>query len=181
MIQIRLIAGVLLLIGSSLIALSYSGKENLASVEAGILSQSAPEKESLKQLRGVSVVVEQVKPNVQHIITSEQARAIIEARLRANNVPILSEDEAFMTTAAGHLYLKLKILKTGSTNAYSYSWQLQLLQRVRLDRDPSFRMLAPTWNRDDMGFAPGAAASSDLKQGIRDLVDRFCMDYQANN
>lgn len=164
MIQIKLIAGLLFLFGSCLLALSYDGKENLASVGAGTLSQSAPEKESLNQLRGVSVVVEQVKPNVQHVITSEQARAIVEARLRANNVPILSKDEAFTITGAGHLYLKLKILKAGSTNAYSYSWQLQLLQRVRLDRDPSFKMLAPTWNRDDMGFAPGVAASSDLRK-----------------
>ena len=175
------IAGFLFLMCSFLTLRAYDAEESHASSSPIPAAQSAPEKESLKDLRGVSVIIEQIKPNVQHIISSEQARAIVEARLRLNAVPILSKEEVLKTKGAGHLYLKLKILRAGAANQYSYSWQLQLLQRVSLDRDPSFRMLAPTWNRDDMGFASGSLAASDLKEAIKDVVDRFCIDYRTNN
>ena len=175
------IGGILLFTFSFLTLRAYDSEGRSASSSAIPAAQSAPEKESLKGLRGVSVVIEQIRPNVQNIITSEQARAVVEARLRLNAVPILSKEEVLNIKGAGHLYLKLKILKAGTANQYSYSWQLQLLQRVSLDRDSSFKMLAPTWNRDDMGFASGALAAMDLREGIKDVVDRFCSDYRVNN
>jgi hypothetical protein len=84
-----LIGGILVL-ASSFVILQANGRgRRKASSGPSPLSQSAPEKGSLKGLQGVNIVIEQVKPNVQHIITKEQARAIVEARLRLNGIPIL--------------------------------------------------------------------------------------------
>lgn len=162
--------------------ISHSVHSRLApSKNLSLLNQSSPEKESLKNLRGISIVVEQVKPNVQQIITQEQARAIVETRLKTNGLLVLNKTQVMHTQNAGYLYLKLKILKIGNTNQYSYSWQLQLLQRVSLDRDSSFRILAPTWNRDNMGYANERVAASDLRIAIKEIVDMFSNDYREAN
>lgn len=79
------------------------------------------------------------------------------------------------------LYLRLSVLQNKTTGLYSHFYELSLNQEVKLDRDLTFKMFAPTWQKMNLGYAGTAVAESAIRSAIGDIVDVFCNSYLAAN
>lgn len=134
---------------------------------------------SLRKLTGVHVLIEDLSSFGKQILDQQQLQTDVELRLRRNGIRVLSFSEHITTSGQPYLYLQITVLE--NDGLYSYSYEISLWQRVRLDRDPSFRMGAPTWIRSSTGYAGSRVARTSVRANILDTIDQFCNDYLKAN
>lgn len=134
----------------------------------------AEERASLDNLGAFGVVVDVEAPRT---LAAHPALAVdalhqqTRAQLRAADAPVLSASAWAQQAGAPYLYLHVNAADAGQ-GLVPFSIEVQLLQRVRLDRDPAARLMVPTWesevvglvSRDQLARIPEAAAL---------LVDEF--------
>ena len=149
------------------------------------------ERASLRNLKGVQVVVERLSSETEKVISADQIQQFVEHRLRRSSVRVLSKDEMRTTPGMPELRVHLEVFSrllssAGTPIGYLYSFTIDLEQGALLERDPSFFTFASTWQA--RGTAVGGAAiaashhdlSSLILQHISEEVDRFINDYLAS-
>lgn len=140
-----------------------------------------PERETLRGLDGVMVLVEELRPDiVADGMTVNMVQNTAEERLRDANIKVLSEDELRDTPGFPYLYINFNSVKLPGESGYIYSINLELYQAVILDRDLDNKCLASTWETSLVGIAPASQAKG-LTSRISKLVDEFVSDYKAVN
>lgn len=144
-------------------------------------TEADPERETLRGLDGVMVLVEDLRPDViADGVTVKMIQTAAEKKLKAAGIKVLSENELMSTPGYPYLYINLNSIKPPGGSGYIYSISLELYQAVTLDRDSKNKCLASTWEVSMVGMV----TTSQLK-GVVDrisaLVDEFMDDYAAAN
>ena len=140
------------------------------------------QRESLRGLPGVEVVVEEVKSDAQvDGLSQESIRAAVELILRSKGIRVLTQSERSETPAKPYLYVSVGTDKQTS-GQYSFSPRVELYQAVSLVQRPQHMMPALTW------FMPGKLRTVGQQNirlwiinSIEPLVREFANDFLAVN
>jgi hypothetical protein len=144
----------------------------------GISSALTSDQEALVGLKGVYVLVEYIRPELERLgIIEKQIKTDVELRLRKAGVRVLTKVEKSNTPDAATLYVKENGLIT-SRGLYLFSIDVQLLQLVTLARGS--RVVGCIWIHNDIGIV-GIDNISKIRPRLADLVDKFINDYLAAN
>jgi len=143
--------------------------------------KEVPERESLKGLTGIEVMVEPLNIEVERLgLETLKLQHDIRHRLQQAGVHVLTEHERLATTTAAMLVVRVDALHD-RIGRYFYCVDLLLTQRVRLRGQASPDVSAVTWMR------PGGIAlvADDNVRHIQNQVfrrvDEFVKDYLAEN
>ncbi|MCX5809940.1 MAG: hypothetical protein NTX36_11315 [Proteobacteria bacterium] len=133
-------------------------------------------RQTIKGLEGVSVIVEDIQPNIQKYaqkagITKEQIQKDVEAKLKSNGIKVLTKDEWLKTPGRPVLYVNINTHET-EKYWYAYNVRLELKQVVSLEANPSIKTLASTWSIDITGVA-NIGTLGVIKNAVDGLVSRF--------
>lgn len=133
-------------------------------------------RKTLVGLTRISVLLENVDEDAQQRgLSAHQIQTDVELRLRQAGIPVADTSEQ----GNPYLYVNVQTLRL-ERGAYVWHLEVQLLQRVALDRNPSNTLLAPTWGSSKLGII-GADKLSQLRDDIRDMVDEFINAFLAAN
>ena len=153
----------------------------LVCVDLSIAQTREQQRESLRGLQGVEVVVEDLNPSAQvEGLSQETIRAAVELILRSKGIRILSHSERSETRRNPHLYIVVGPEKA-SSGQYSFNARVELHQAGSLVQRPQ-EMPAPTW------FTPGKLRTVGQQNArlwvinsIEPLVREFANDFLAVN
>ncbi len=137
-------------------------------------ADTALERESLRDLDGVRVAVEDAAPG------GDQLRKAVEAKLRSAGIKLLNSGE-FPT---GDPFLRVRVSTTAASGGMIvYLVQLDFAQIVFLRRNPAVTFnRAQTWKATErMGLIPSARLAGKINQELSNQVDQFINDYLAVN
>ena len=155
----------------------------LTCLDLSMAYAATPEqRESLKGLPGVQVLIEDIRPDAQADGLSQEAiRSVVELILRSKGIRVLTESERSETPSKPYLYVHVGTDKN-SSGQYSFNSRVELHQAVSLVHRPQQIMLAPTW------FSPGkfrTVGHQNMRlwiiNSIEPLVREFANDFLAVN
>ena len=138
------------------------------------------QRESLRGLQGVEVVIEGIRPDAQSDGLSQEAiRAAVELILRSNGIRVLTQSESIKTPAAPYLYVRTSTYNH-SSDLSAYAVTVEFIQKVSLVHRPQQMMSATTWEKGSIG----TTGHSDIRQvinSVEKLVKAFANDFLAVN
>jgi len=136
------------------------------------------ERENLRGLPGVFVIVEELEPDIQRDgLTDTQLQTDVELRLRKAGIRVLTEKESFNVPGKPYLYVQISSLIT--KGGYAFHILIGLNEQAYFTRNNSL-VHAYAWDQAGMG----STSTHDMiyiRQKVGDLVDRFINDYLAVN
>lgn len=139
------------------------------------------ERESLRRLPGVEIVVETFLPEEEAAGFSRDAiRAGAEQVLQSNGVRILSPSERLQTQSAPFLYIKVNPFKHSDVEMYCLAIQVELHQAVSLINRPDQRMSGRTWNRVQVAII-GEQITDRVTELVEPLIKQFANDFLTVN
>ena len=139
------------------------------------------QRQTLAGLRGVSIVVEDVSPDVEKDgLTAATLHADMQQKLRQAGVAVLTEDQAARAPGSPHLYLKLSAMKHGG-GFYAYHIQLGVRQNVILLRAARGIGFATTWSATEVLGTVAWANLGSIRDDVKAEVDQFIKAYFAVN
>jgi hypothetical protein len=135
---------------------------------------------ALKGVRSVAVSTRGFAPEFERFgLSATGAREIVESRLRAHGIEILTEEQALQDRAAALMDLTLHANEL-DFGMYSCSTNLQLRQKIPLGADSSSFITETVWSRGMSGWKDDL----DLRLiygEVAQLVDQFLADHAAQN
>ena len=141
----------------------------------------------LKGLEGVEVLVEEVKADLENYnFTATQIQTDVEAKLREAEIRILSmeENEKLQPLRKPYLYIKINTRKLPwAREVIAYNVEVELKQLVTIPSLPKSTrkpFYAPTWYESFVGAAT-PRNFPEIRDGVRQLVDKFIKAYQTAN
>ncbi len=147
----------------------------------------ASDPDVLYNLKGVGVVVETIRPEVEKDgLTQAQLKIDVEQMLRSAGIKVLSEEEKEKSRGKEYLYVNVQVSKTSQG---SYVCLVQVLLKELINtlryRLPAFPAAfipptqAITWqSKGAMGLTGDL---SNVKQAVKDGMDEFINAYLASN
>ena len=139
------------------------------------------EKETLRGLTGVQVVVEDLRPEVERRgLTRDQIQTDVELRLRRNKIRVLSTDESFITPGKPWLYVSVTVGPCEESLFAAFNISLELKQQVILERDQTKVPFAITWIKWGVG-AESVNNLQSIRDWVKEYVDIFSNDFLAVN
>jgi hypothetical protein len=148
----------------------------LATLFALTCAAAVDERDSLRDLDGVKVVVE----DVSHGLSRDQIQKDIESQLRRAGIKVLNSGEF----PVGDPYLRVRVATTPErAGLVAYSVALEFAQVVFLRRDPTVTFnRAPTWKAPDrIGLVPPAKLAESIQHDLAEQVDQFIAAYYFVN
>lgn len=104
------------------------------------------DRQTLKGLRRLAVVVEDLDPDLERQVSLSTLQTDIELKLRLAGITVLSQRETLRTLGSPYLYVRVNVLQSNSTpGLFAYSVSVALKQRAALVRDPEILVGAETW------------------------------------
>jgi len=139
---------------------------------------------TLTGLQGVSVIVEDLQPNVLKYATKfglskAQVQQDAENLLRANGIRILSGDEWMKAPGRPLLYISINTHET-EKYWYAYDIKVELRQLATLDANPTVKTLAVTWSLNITGQA-NIGTLNVIRKDAGVMVGRFVQAWRAGN
>jgi len=130
---------------------------------------------TLRGVKGVDVEIGPMNSEVENLgLGKGQIQTEVELTLRRNGIPITTDS----SSTNGRLFVVVNCIAISNLKgALACSLSMELLQDVRLVRDPNISSQASTWKT-------GGVAVRDLtslRQDIRDMADEFSNDYLEQN
>ena len=141
-------------------------------------SDGAADRESLRGLTGVYVLVEKLPDRLQTLVTDDQIQTDVELRLRKTGIRVLSEEEWLQ--ASGHPTLYVNVNAVSVEGKYSYSVNADLTQDVMLVRNKATAR-GNTWSTDGVGQVAEGNLRSRVREVLGDTIDRFANAYLSVN
>jgi hypothetical protein len=150
----------------------------------------------LQGLQAVCVHVENLDPELKKELkkgglTEDTLQNVVERKLEAAGVKVLSCEEFKKSDFAGMLYLNVRILmpetlqkytytvdgervpKGGATERYLYRIDVDLRQMVSLLRKPDVRGLSTTWSTGSLGFRRLNRIQADVMEQIQTFIGAY--------
>lgn len=152
-----------------------------------ICAQSDADRATLAGLNGVYPLLGFASDGTMVGLNETSLQTLLELRLRAAGVPVLTEDQMLAAPGFPELDLSIVIIKDetvgGTLRGYAYAVRLELAQSILLRRTPEIGHVAgSTW---DTGVLIGTSAidrsASHIREMVTELVDRFANDYLTMN
>jgi len=134
------------------------------------------DRESLKGLRTVRVVVERIEPAAERQgLSSASVQTDVELKLRQAGIAVESSARAW-------IYVNVNVLVPSQQYApLAYCVQLDLHQSAALTRNPQIVVTAVTWQGTGaVGIVP-VGQLSRVRESVRDMVEQFINDWLAVN
>jgi len=140
------------------------------------------QRESLRGLQGVEVIVEEIKSDAQvDGLSQESIRAAVELILRSKGIRVLTQSERSETASKPYLYVSVGTDKQAS-GQYSFSVRVELHQAVSLVQRPQQVTSAPTWfTPGKLRTVPGQNIRLWIINAIEPLIREFVSDFLAVN
>jgi len=136
---------------------------------------------TLKGLRGVRVLVEDLAPEVEREgLVKDQIQKSIEERLRQAEIKVLTQEEAMKVPGEPYLYVNININFAKGAEVCSYSIDAALIQNVTLVRSPKQTTYAVTWSTGGVGLV-AKKSLSELKQSVEEIADIFGKAFLSVN
>ncbi len=150
----------------------------------GAVAAKTPEQrqaDTLRALPGVYFIVENVSAAGQADgLRTDQIRQDIEFQLRRAGIHIMSEAEWSRTPGKPFLYVRVSLAKSGPR--YAYHLEVQLLQRVKLERYLELAPVqVPTWAAPEEIGIIDAEQLQEVRRFLADQMARFVSAYLAVN
>jgi hypothetical protein len=137
-------------------------------------ADTALDRESLRDLEGVRVAVEEGTPG------AAEWRNAVEAKLRSAGIKVLDSGES----PTGDPFLRLRVATTSANGGLiGYLVELDFAQIVFLSRNPAVTFnRAQTWKAvERLGVIPPSRLAQKINQELSDQVDQFIRAYLAVN
>jgi hypothetical protein len=141
-----------------------------------------PNRQTLRGLQGVRVLIEDLEPEIERSgLTKNQLQKDVEGKLRDAGIKTLTQEECSKTPGEPYLYVNINLNagKAGDEK-YSYSVDIGVIQGVRLQRDPRQKTYAVTWSTGGVGSIEKEFVSR-LSDSVEDLVNVFIKAYLSVN
>jgi len=139
------------------------------------------ERDSLRDLDGVKVVVEDVSKLAEaRGVQRDQLQRGIEAKLRAAGIKVLNSGEF----PVGDPYLRVRVDATEEkAGMMAYHLSLEFAQVVFMRRDPTITFnRAATWKAPDrIGLVPAPKLSESIQNDLSGQLDQFIEAFRAVN
>ena len=137
--------------------------------------------ESLRGLKGVYVFVEYLYPDIEKDgLRKDSIQTDVVLKLQLAGIKVLTRKEFVKEPGRPYLYINVNSVKNESFS-YVYYIEVDLIQKVFLARDPKTRTFGTTtWRKVGMGIV-GEQKADDIRDNIKDLVDKFINDYLSVN
>jgi type II secretory pathway component PulM len=150
-----------------------------AITQSTVILTGERKRETLRDLTGVEVVVEQIPADAERDgLSTSQLKKYVESQLGGAGIRVLTHEER--RTQPGHAYLYVSINTVKTRSIYSYAIELSLNQTVRLTRHPTIATFAPTWSAQVAGTTT-AEHLDTIREDVSDFVQAFINDYLAMN
>ncbi len=155
----------------------------LTTLDLGLArAASVRERESLRELPGIYVLIEAMKPDAQADgLSAEAIQTATDHILRASGIRVLTQKEMRDSPEGAVLYVKVSTVKT-PVGTYAYSATVELFQETQLVRQPLLGVSGITWRA--LGIV-GSASQDHLRDAIDSAVQpqvkEFANDFQAVN
>lgn len=134
---------------------------------------------ALRGLKGVSVLVEHIKPEAERLgITQDQIKTDVELRLRKAGIRVLAQTEKDKTPGMPYLYVNVTALISSEAGLCVYGIEVHLKEIVTLAR--GLKASGSVWDTGKIGSV-GTQNIRKIRDGVGDLVDKFINDYLAAN
>jgi len=133
---------------------------------------------TMKGIKAVTVKVSVTTPeDVREFLVEDQLQTMAELKLRKWGIKIIPKTPGCQT-----LYLEVLGKYREPPGIYLCVVSVQLLQWVKLERNPKISVYTETWSDEFLayGSTPNAVASYSQK-GLEDLVDKFINVYLTVN
>ena len=159
----------------------------LSLLSAGVVARSVGQadnnnsRQTLAGLTGLYVSVELKTDDAQQNGSTEaQLRTDVELKLREAGIKVVAFGEINGTP---YLYVGVSALPLKSIRGvYAVSVNADLIQVIRLVRNPSTLALGRTWNATGVYGTLGASiVGEEVRKRVRDLADQFINVYLAAN
>jgi hypothetical protein len=128
-----------------------------------------------ESLRGISAVPVSVQVSDGSGTTSSLLQSYVELQLRKAGIRVPSNNERTKKDGDALLYVKV-----WSWNHEIRSVEVELVQLVNLNRDPTIKATVATWEVRTWG-GDRASTDADIKRAVSDILDDFINDYLAVN
>ncbi|MFC1692113.1 hypothetical protein ACFL1R_01245 [Candidatus Latescibacterota bacterium] len=139
------------------------------------------QKNVLKDLKGVEVLVEDLKPDIEKDgLSKSSIQTDVELKLRMAGIKVLTEEEWLKEPGTPYLYVSVNSFKKEEEVSYSINIALELNETVCLVRDLTMSCNAVTWSTSYIGKV-GKLKVNEIRDGVKDRVDIFINDYLAVN
>jgi hypothetical protein len=143
----------------------------------------ARHRKTLAGVPSVHILVEELSDDLKKAgLSTAMLQTDAELRLRTVGIRVATEDESFSLPGSPYLYVAVTGIKdattTGKYRGYSAAVELQFVQAVGLNRDPSIRVEAPTWSI--MNIVTGSTVEV-IRKSVRDFTDHFANAYLTAN
>lgn len=136
-------------------------------------------RETLRDLTGVEVVVEQIPADAERDgLSTNELKSYVESQLDGAGIRVLTHEER--RTQPGHAYLYVSINTVKTKSIYSYAIEISLNQTVRLTRHPTIATFAPTWSAQIAGTTT-AEHLDTIREDVSNFVQAFIHDYHSMN
>ncbi len=140
-----------------------------------LLAASEHQTASLRGIRSMSVVVEEIKPGISGL-TEKAIQTDVELKLRMTGVKVDS-------SAKTYLYVQVTWLSThmgGRHVGYGYYVQVKFEQGVTA-LETGWQGIASTWGSGSIGSSPTEGAGRRIRRTVKENVDEFLNDYLSVN
>ena len=139
-------------------------------------------RETLRGLKGVKVLIEELSSDVEKAgLARNQIQGIVETKLRKAGIRVLTQEECYKTPGEPYVYVNINLNpgKAGE-GVYGYSIDIGVIQNVALERDPKQKAYAVTWSTGGVGLI-GREFLSRLQESVDDLVGIFIGAFLSVN
>ena len=130
------------------------------------------EKETLRALDGVMLIVEKLHENAKRIqLSGETLEKDVTEKLKAAGIKRLSSDERLADERRPYLYINCHIMYVESIKLTSFSIDVEVHQRVSLANGKKAQGL--TWAKSYLGIQSQANAARKIRDVVAEYVDEF--------
>ena len=143
-------------------------------------SDTPLDRQSLRDLDGVRVTVDDIPGAVEIGITQDQMRKQIEDGLRAARIPVLNSGEFPVGDPALRLRLAIAADAKGVTG---FTIEMDFVQIVFMRRNPEITFnRAQTWSAgSEMALTSRARMREDVRRAIAAQLEKFVVAYRSVN
>jgi hypothetical protein len=141
---------------------------------------------SLRGLKEVDIEVEALNPEAEKDgLVREDLLSDIESELGQAGITVTTGEAPATVMRRPYLYVNITLIKTKRLfflpSSYSIYLGVSLYQNVLLERKPSQKIVAITWQEGSIGGCKAKVLKSHVREKLRELVDKFISDYSAEN
>jgi len=143
----------------------------------------SPQSQFLFGLKGYLVRVETLGLDALAAgLRESDIKQAVEYQFQLNNIKTFTEEQAEKdpNIAVLNVSIPTAAIKTptGETSLV-YAIRLDVLQVMQTARDPSIKLISPSWSQSGLGYSPIAAYKSDAVKGVQGYVTKLCVDHIA--